>query len=110
MRRLALCLLLATALAVGCHGTNYKVHPGSLSRSDSVFYDALLTAEGSINAAKASTLSPERKAALNQTIRVYNVARTAWLTYRRTPNGNPAEVNAALVQLSNALLALRNAK
>ncbi len=79
-------LLVVAVLSMAACAAHYKVHPGALNATDSVAYDTLLIAEAAIDQARAENqthpLSAQAKDALNTLIDSYNVARTAWLTYR----------------------------
>ena len=72
-------------LLMAC-SAHYRVHPGALNATDSAAYDALLIAETTIDQARldlqAGQLPAEAKPALDALVLSYNVARTAWLTYR----------------------------
>ena len=91
---------------------HYTLHPGALNQTDSAAYDALLIAESTIDQARldlqAGQLPPECKDALEELIRVYNVARASWLSYRAaiaSGGGDPVYLD----QLSKSLLDLSNA-
>jgi hypothetical protein len=71
---------------VSACAAHYITHPGALNKTDSVAYDALLIAETTIDQARlelrAGHLPARAKAPLEELIRLYNVAREAWLAYR----------------------------
>jgi hypothetical protein len=71
---------------VSACAAHYVIHPGALNNTDSAAYDALLIAETTIDQARielqAGNLPAEAKVALQELVRVYNVARETWLTYR----------------------------
>ena len=79
-------LLVVAVLSTAACAAHYKPHPGALNAADSAAYDTLLVAEAAIDQARAENqtrpLSAQAKEALNTLIDSYNVARTAWLTYR----------------------------
>src|SRR5215467_361007 len=87
LRRFALVILTIPLLfLVSACTAHYIPHPGALNKTDSVAYDALLIAETTIDQARlevhAGNLPEKAKAPLEELIRLYNVAREAWLTYR----------------------------
>ncbi|HEY2380815.1 MAG TPA: hypothetical protein VGK48_06480 [Terriglobia bacterium] len=108
-----LLLLLPIVFATSACGAHYQVHPGALNQADSVAYDTLLVAEASIQQAEADyqsgQVSPEAKDQINNLVRLYNVARTAWITYREAAAANaPADsyfqqLNQNLIDLTNAI-------
>ncbi len=112
------CLLLVVAvLFIGACAAHYKIHPGALNATDSAAYDTLLIAEAAIDQARAENqthpLSAGAKDALNILVDSYNVARTAWLTYRGAIATNtPSEqyfqqLTRNLTDLTDALNALK---
>ena len=112
------CLLLVVAvLSIGACAAHYKIHPGALNATDSAAYDTLLIAEAAIDQARAENqthpLSAGTKDALNILVDSYNVARTAWLTYRGAIATNtPSEqyfqqLTRNLTDLTDALNALK---
>src|SRR5213593_4705073 len=112
------CLLLVVAvLFIGACAAHYKIHPGALNATDSAAYDTLLIAEAAIDQARAENqthpLSAGAKDALNILVDSYNVARSAWLTYRGAIATNtPTEqyfqhLTRNLTDLTDALNALK---
>jgi hypothetical protein len=102
-------LLIVSASACTAH---YTVHPGALNATDSAAYDALLIAEATIDQARldlqAGQLPVEAKPALDALVRSYNIARSAWLTYRGAIAANvPSQVY--FDQLTNNLSDLTDA-
>ena len=87
-------LIMAVVLlsAVSACAARYAIHPGALDKTDSVAYDALLVAEAAIDQARldleAGELPAEAKSVLDELIRIYNLARTSWLTYRGAVSAN----------------------
>ena len=71
-------LILTLFLSAACT-THYSIHPGSVSKTDSAAYDALLVAQATIEQAKKENVGKEP---LNALIQTYNVARDSWLLYR----------------------------
>jgi hypothetical protein len=113
LRRFALVILTIPLLfLVSACATHYITHPGALNKTDSVAYDALLIAETTIDQARlelqAGKLPAEAKGALQELIRVYNVAREAWLTYRGALATN-AESSVYFDRLTQNLSDLTNA-
>ena len=115
------CLLLVLAvLSTAACAAHYKPHPGALNVTDSAAYDTLLVAEAAIDQARTenqtSPLSAQAKNALNTLIDSYNVARTAWLTYRgavatNTPSDQYfQQLTKNLTELTNALEALKEGR
>jgi hypothetical protein len=79
--KLALPVVLALLL-VACAAQNpATLHPGSINAFDSNTYDALVTAQGAIDAAKPLATTAGQKAILNKVIAAYNEAKSAYLLY-----------------------------
>lgn len=120
LTRIGLVLLLLLSVSTTSCAAHYTVHPGALNQTDSVAYDALRIAETTIDQARldlqAGQLPPEAKDALEELIRVYNVARASWLTYRAaiaSAGGNPVsfdQLSKNLADLSNAIWRLEQAR
>jgi hypothetical protein len=110
-------LLVLAVLSTAACAAHYKPHPDALNATDSAAYDTLLVAEAAIDLARVENqtrpLSPQIKDALNTLIDSYNVARTAWLTYRgavatNTPSDQYFQQLARnLTDLTSALEALK---
>ena len=110
-------LLVLAVLSTAACAAHYKPHPGALNVADSAAYDTLLVAEAAIDQARTdnqtSPLSAQAKEELNTLIDSYNVARTAWLTYRgavatNTPSDQYfQQLTKNLMDLTNALEALK---
>lgn len=110
-------LLVLAVLSTAACAAHYKPHPGALNTVDSAAYDTLLVAEAAIDQARVdnqtSPLPDQAKNALNTLIDSYNVARTAWLTYRgavatNTPSDQYfQQLTKNLMDLTNALEALK---
>ena len=108
-------LLLTSACAAG-----YRVHPGSLNKTDSTAYDILLIAEATIDQARmqyeAGRLPRPAAAALNALVLSYNIARESWLTYRgAVMTKAPSEIYVAQLarhvsDLTGAIRAFEGAK
>lgn len=113
LKPLIMLLLLPLVLSTQACAAHYAVHPGALNAADSAAYDTLLTAQGAINQARADNqanpLPPDLKAALNQLVQAYNLARASWLTYRGALSANQpadayyAQLNQNLTDLANAI-------
>jgi hypothetical protein len=110
-------LLVLAVLSTAACAAHYKPHPGALNATDSVAYDTLLVAEAAIDQARVDNqtnpLPAQVKDALNTLIDSYNVARTAWLTYRgavatNTPSDQYfQQLTKNLADLTNSLEALK---
>jgi hypothetical protein len=107
MKRIALVLGLCLALG-GCAAR--PLHPGAANSYDSNAYDALLVAHSVIETTKTdlannafpAAISGNIKTALNDLIRGYDVAQTAYTTYHSAAvvgTATPAQSTA----LTNAL-------
>jgi hypothetical protein len=110
--KIRLVWLLLLPLSVTSCTAHYSIHPGALSKIDSVAYDALLIAETTIDQARqeyqAGHLPAEAKEALDALIDSYNVARDAWRIYRAAiANNVPSPID--FDQLTKDLLDLTNA-
>jgi len=98
----------------------YTIHPGALSRTDSVAYDTLLIAEATINQARtayqAGQLPKDSKATLDALVQAYNIARGSWLTYRDALQKNLPEemylnqLNQDVFNLTTAIRTLREGR
>ena len=82
MKPFILLLLVPLVLSTTACGAQYRIHPGAVNASDSAAYDSLLIAEAAIKQAQAD--DPGDKDRINNLVRLYNVARESWLTYRST--------------------------
>ena len=113
-------LLVPIVLSTAACAARYTLHPGALNVSDSAAYDTLLVAEAAIDQARLENQtralpSPE-KAALNNLIRSYNVARDSWLTYRGAiatnvpPDPYFQQLSQNLTDLASAVRAFYNQK
>ena len=110
---MVLLLMTLTACAARQHW-----HPAAVSKMDSAAYDVLLIAEATIDEARrqfatAAEIPVVVKEPLNALIASYNVARSAWLTYRGAVASNvPAQeyyatLSANLASLSDAIRKLK---
>jgi type II secretory pathway pseudopilin PulG len=110
-------LLVAVVLSTTACAAGYRVHPGSLNTTDSAAYDTLLIAKAAIDQARtenqARPLPADVKETLNTVIKVYNVARDAWLTYRGAVSTNTPsdqylqQLTKHLTDLTGALESLK---
>ena len=73
---LGFCILLAS-----CATTAVVTHPGAVNAFDSNTYDALLTAQAAIEAAKPLATTPTLKTAVNAAMQAYDVAESAYVAY-----------------------------
>jgi hypothetical protein len=113
------CIVPLVLSAAAC-AAHYTIHPGALDKTDSAAYDALLIAEAAIDQARqnfdAGQLPAETKPVLDELIRVYNVARASWLTYRGAVSANiPSQeyldqLNKNLSDLTDAIRKIEEAK
>jgi hypothetical protein len=72
---------LAVFLLMSACGTTTATHPGAVNSFDSTTYDALLTAQAAIEAAKPLATTPALKTAVNAAIQAYDVAESAYVAY-----------------------------
>ncbi|PYS02585.1 MAG: hypothetical protein DMG12_13695 [Acidobacteria bacterium] len=120
LKALALVWVIPLLMAAPACAAHYTIHPGSLNKTDSAGYDALLVAQAMIDEARTHTetapLPGGAKDALNTLIQSYNVARDSWLTYRgAVATHTPADIYVGrlsqnLSDLSNAIHAFKEAQ
>lgn len=102
----AMCLVVT--LLTGCAAV--PLHPGAINKSDSVTYDALLTAKSIIDTSrdqfKTGVLPDKLKPAVNAIAKVYDDAYPAYLSWHRAMQ----EGSSTQAQLNNlnALMAALN--
>jgi hypothetical protein len=99
-----LTLSMMITLCLGCAAKGVKtpapLPAGFVSEYDAETYNGLATAAATINAAKARfTGNPQAKVPLNNAIKAYNVARTAYLNWHDTAMLNPAADHSAVDQV-----------
>jgi hypothetical protein len=84
-RNLTIALLVITAMAVGC-AKNVTPHPNQINSFDGQTYDALVSAQGALDEAKAQYASGKlpsgAKTVINDAGATYESARTTWATWR----------------------------
>ena len=105
-RKSLLALLTLTCLLLLAACTNNKpqtLPPGAINQFDAKAYDALMTAQATLNSVKAdvSKLPPAAKPILNKAIDSYNAAQAAWQAYHALKSPAPqdqATVEAAITQ------------
>jgi hypothetical protein len=102
MKPFILLLLVPLVFSTTACGAQYRIHPGAVNATDSAAYDSLLIAEAAIKQAQAD--DPGDKDRINNLVRLYNVARESWLTYRSaiTPD-NLQQLNQNATDLMNAV-------
>lgn len=105
--------ILVVLLLTSCAADSYILHPGAVSRADSIAYDSLLIAQAIIEHSRtefaAGTLPDTLKPGFNRLIESYNVARSTWLTYRGTVIAGGSANEQALLSAMSALNASLNA-
>jgi hypothetical protein len=91
----------------GC-GTQPK-HPNQLSTFDGASYDSLTVAHAALTSLRVSVSGsyPKYTTSFNQAAAAYDVAYTAYATYRTTP-ANTAAVTLAISNLTVAIVSLEN--
>jgi hypothetical protein len=110
-----LLLLAPIVFSTTACAAHYRIHPGAVNATDSAAYDALLIAEAEISKARmdyqAGQITSDARNRLDNLIRLYNVARESWLTYRgAVATNNPPDqyfqqLNQNLTDLLNAIRA-----
>lgn len=110
--------LLAVLLLTSCAADSYILHPGAVSRADSIAYDSLLIAQAIIEHSRtefaAGTLPDTLKPGFNRLIESYNLARATWLTYRAAVkaggSANEQALLSAMAALNASLQAFQSAR
>jgi hypothetical protein len=120
LKMFGLVLLFPLLFTISACAAQYVIHPGALTRTDSVAYDTLLIAETAINQARtayqAGNLPKESKATLDALVQAYNVARESWLTYRdalqkdEPPDTYLNQLNKDIFNLTNVIRTLKEAQ
>ena len=107
-----LLLLAPIVFSTTACAAHYRIHPGAVNATDSAAYDALLIAEAEISKARmdyqAGQITSDARNRLDNLIRLYNVARESWLTYRGAVATN-SPPDQYFQQLSQNLTDLLNA-
>lgn len=108
----AIFALLLVLSNIGCH-KQVTPHPNQLNAFDGQAYDALATAQATLDQAKAEYAAGKLPAASKQLINTagvsYNACLAAWLTYRDVVQGktagDPAQAQQILLNDMNSLAA-----
>jgi hypothetical protein len=102
-------------LLAACAKNPVPAHPNQLNTFDGAMYDALITVQGSLNAAKAQVATTpalaKYKPELNQAIASYNAAQAAYKVYHTAGSNitDPAlqtQVTALVSDVAKLLTAL----
>jgi hypothetical protein len=102
MKQFILLHLVPLVLSTTACGAGYRIHPGAVNATDSAAYDSLLIAEAAIKQAEVD--DPGDKDRINNLVRLYNVARESWLTYRSAITAdNFQQLNQNVTDLMNAV-------
>jgi len=120
LKVVALVWLIPPLMATPACAARYTMHPGAVTRTDSMAYDALLVAQAIIDEARTESeraaLPGRAKEALNTLIQAYNTARHSWLAYRAAVSSDtPADMDAGrlaknLAELANAIRSFKEAQ
>jgi len=106
----ALPIILALLLT-GCAAQNPATvsHPGAINAFDSNTYDALVTAQGAIDAARPFATTAGQKAVLNKVIAAYNEAKAGYLLYHsQAAGGGTVDTTSLSAQIAALVSATAN--
>lgn len=106
MKKALATILLGVLMTTGCAIKTGKAnHPNAVSAVDSDAYDTLIGAQAAIEEAKANIAAhPDAKPALNDAIRIFNLAEAAEKTYHASQDpASLAQLQQALPELISAV-------
>ena len=107
--RLTIAPVLLLLLLTGCAMNQAVSHPGAINPFDSNTYDALVTAQGAIDAARPLAVNATQKAILNKVIASYNEAKSAYLLYHSAvASGGKVDTSTLSSQITALIAATAN--